>query len=52
MLADMAQSGGLRLDRETTEELAKAQARHGRLPRYAIVAGALALIVIAYNLAF
>jgi ubiquinone biosynthesis protein len=52
MLANMAQSGGLRLDRETTEELAKAQARHGRLPRYAIVAGALALIVIAYNLAF
>jgi ubiquinone biosynthesis protein len=52
MLADMAQSGGIRLDRETTEELAKAQARRGRLPRFAIVAGALALIVIAYNLAF
>ena len=52
MLADMAQSGGLKLDRETTEELAKAQSRHGRLHRYALVAGAAALVAIAVKLIF
>ncbi len=43
MLADMANSGGIRLDRETTEALAAAQARHSRTGRYALVAGAVAL---------
>jgi ubiquinone biosynthesis protein len=52
MLAEMAEAGGLRLDRETTEELARAQARHGRLPRVALVVAALALVVIAWNMAF
>lgn len=52
MLADMAQSGGLRLDKQTTEELAIAQAHHGRFQRYALLAGAAALIAIAWHLAF
>ncbi len=52
MLSDMANSGGLRLDRETTEELAAAQARHGSIQRYALVAAALALIAIAVSLIF
>ncbi len=47
MLSGMARDGGLRLDRDTTERLALAQARHSRLPRMALVAAALALIVIA-----
>jgi ubiquinone biosynthesis protein len=52
MLADMAQSGGLKLDKETTEDLAKAQSRHGRLHRFALVAGAAALVAIAVKLIF
>ena len=52
MLAEMAQSGGLRLDRETTEDLARAQSRHGRWHRYALVAGAAALVAIALKLIF
>ena len=52
MLADMAQSGGLKLDKETTEDLAKAQARHGRWHRYALMAGAVALVAIAVKLIF
>jgi ubiquinone biosynthesis protein len=52
MLADMANSGGLKLDRETTEALALAQARHSRMSRYALIAGAAALIVIALTLLF
>ena len=52
MLADMANSGGLKLDRETTEALAFAQARHSRVGRYAIIAGAAALVVIALTLLF
>jgi ubiquinone biosynthesis protein len=52
MLSDMANSGGIRLDRETTEELAAAQARHGLVQRYALVAAALALIAIAVSLIF
>jgi len=50
LLAGMAQSGGLRLDAETTAELARAQARHGLIPRLAMVAGAAALVVIAWSL--
>ncbi len=52
MLAGMAQSGGLRLDQETTEELARAQSRHGRWHRFALMAGAAALVVIAIKLIF
>lgn len=52
MLADMAQSGGLKLDWETTEELARAQSRHERWHRYALVAGAAALVAIAVKLIF
>jgi ubiquinone biosynthesis protein len=52
MLAGMAQSGGLKLDRQTTDELAQAQARHGRWQRWALMAGAVALVVIAWKLAF
>jgi ubiquinone biosynthesis protein len=50
MLSDMANSGGIKLDRETTEELAAAQARHERVGRYAMVAAAIALVVIAVSL--
>ncbi len=49
MLAQMAGDGGLRLDRETTEALAEAQARRGRFTRWALGATALALAVIALN---
>ncbi|MGE0241234.1 MAG: 2-polyprenylphenol 6-hydroxylase [Parvibaculaceae bacterium] len=52
MLADMANAGGIRLDRETTEALAAAQARHSRTGRYALIAGAAALIAIALSLIF
>ncbi|MBK1871002.1 2-polyprenylphenol 6-hydroxylase [Taklimakanibacter albus] len=52
MLADMANAGGIRLDKATTEALAAAQARHSRAGRYALVAGAAALIAIAVNLIF
>ena len=52
MLADMANSGGIRLDKQTTEALAAAQARHSRAGRYALIAGALALIAIALTLIF
>ena len=52
MLADMANAGGIRLDPETTEALAAAQARHSRAGRYALIAGAIALIAIALSLIF
>ena len=52
MLADMATAGGIRLDKETTEALAAAQARHSRAGRYALIAGAAALIAIALTLIF
>ncbi len=47
LLAGMADHGGLRLDRETTEALAEAQARHGRFGRIALWVGAIALAVLA-----
>lgn len=47
MFAGMAGRGGLRLDRETTEALAEAQARHGRAGRLALWVGALALAAMA-----
>jgi ubiquinone biosynthesis protein len=47
MLADMAQAGGIRLDRETTESLARAQSQEGRRTRIALWIGAAALAVLA-----
>ncbi|MFN0192840.1 MAG: 2-polyprenylphenol 6-hydroxylase [Aestuariivirga sp.] len=51
MLAEMAQTGGIKLDQDTTRELALAQLKASRLQRYAVIAGAVALVVIAFNLA-
>jgi ubiquinone biosynthesis protein len=50
LLSDMAQSGGLRLDQTTLEELAKAQARHSAAGRIVPWIVALALIVMALAL--
>jgi ubiquinone biosynthesis protein len=50
LLSDMAQSGGLRLDQTTLEELAKAQARHSAAGRIVLWIVALALIVMALAL--
>ena len=47
MLSDMAQGGGIRLDPETTEALAKAQAQEGRRTRIAVWIGAVALAILA-----
>jgi ubiquinone biosynthesis protein len=47
MLGAMAERGGIRLDPETTEGLAQAQAREGRSGRIALWVGAIALAVIA-----
>jgi ubiquinone biosynthesis protein len=47
MLSEMAQSGGLRLDRQTTEELAHAQNRHAWWTRFWLALGAISLAVIA-----
>ena len=52
MLAEMAQSGGLKLDRETTEDMAKAQSRYRRFQGFALVVGAAALVAIAAKLIF
>jgi len=51
MLGEMASHGGLRLDAQTTEELARAQARQSRPIRLAVWIGVLALVVIAFKLA-
>ena len=50
MLSDMARRGGLRLDQETVRDLAKHHGRQNRLVRIALVAGALALMVIAWQI--
>ena len=50
MLSDMAAGGGLRLDRETTEQLAKAQERHARWTRFWLALGAISLAMIAIKL--
>ncbi len=50
MLGEMASQGGLRLDVETTEALAAAQARHNWPTRAAMWVGAIALAVIAVGL--
>jgi ubiquinone biosynthesis protein len=46
-LADMAR-GGLRLDDESIERLAQAQARQNRWSRWALWVGALALVALAW----
>ncbi|MEM8689311.1 MAG: 2-polyprenylphenol 6-hydroxylase [Pseudomonadota bacterium] len=52
MLGEMASQGGLRLDQETTEALAAAQAKHNWPTRAALWIGAAALAIIALNLAW
>ena len=52
MLGEMASQGGLRLDQETTEALAAAQAKHNWPTRAALWIGAAALAIIAVNLAW
>jgi ubiquinone biosynthesis protein len=47
MLSSMASSGGIRLDRQTTEALAEAQARRGSGGHIALWLGAIALVAIA-----
>jgi ubiquinone biosynthesis protein len=51
MLGAMAERGGIRLDPETTADLAQAQAREGRSGRIALWVGAISLAVIALVLA-
>lgn len=50
MLSDMATTGGLRLDRQTTEQLALAQSRHARWTRIWLALGAVSLAAIAMRL--
>jgi ubiquinone biosynthesis protein len=50
MLAQMADTGGIRLDQTTTEALAAAQGRQGRAGQLALWTGALALVAIAVAL--
>ena len=51
MLSDMARTGGLRLDRETAEQLARAQGRHAGWTRFWLAITAISLAVIAIKLA-
>jgi ubiquinone biosynthesis protein len=50
MLSEMAASGGLRLDRQTAEQLAHAQSRQAWWTRFWLALGALSLAVIAARL--
>ena len=52
MLSDMTNGGGLRLDAETTELLARAQARNSRWTRLWLAVGAISLAAIALKLIF
>jgi ubiquinone biosynthesis protein len=47
LLSDMAQAGGIRLDPQTTQALARAQTEEGRRTRIALWIGAVALAVLA-----
>jgi ubiquinone biosynthesis protein len=47
MLSDMAQAGGIRLDPETTDRLARAQAQENRRTQIALWAAVLALAILA-----
>jgi ubiquinone biosynthesis protein len=49
LLSSMARSGGVRLDRETTEQIAQAQAKHSASSRGALWVGAIALVVLALS---
>jgi ubiquinone biosynthesis protein len=51
MLSDMAKGGGLKLDAETAEIIAKAQMKQRRLLTWSAVAAAAALLVIAWKVA-
>ena len=50
MLAEMSQGGGIRLDAETTRELARARSKEDRWQRMALVVGVVALVVIAWSM--
>jgi ubiquinone biosynthesis protein len=50
MLSGMAAAGGLRLDRETTEQLARSQSRQARWTQFWLALGAISLAVIAVKL--
>jgi ubiquinone biosynthesis protein len=52
LLSDMAQGGGIRLDRQTTETLARAQAGESRKTQIALWIGAIALAVLALTQVF
>jgi ubiquinone biosynthesis protein len=52
LLSDMAQGGGIRLDRQTTETLARAQAEESRKTQIALWIGAIALAVLALTQVF
>jgi ubiquinone biosynthesis protein len=49
LLSSMAQSGGIRLDRETTDQMARAQSRQSASTRLALWTGAIALVVLAVS---
>ncbi len=51
MLSDMAKGGGLRLDAATTSEIVRQQKDARRWQNWAVVAGAAALVVIAWKVA-
>jgi ubiquinone biosynthesis protein len=51
LVSSMAQSGGIRLDSDTTDAIAAAQARHSASNRGALWVGAIALVVLAVSLA-
>jgi ubiquinone biosynthesis protein len=50
MVNEIVQAGGIRLDDETLNSIAKTQYKAGLVQRYALVAGAAALVVIALKL--
>jgi ubiquinone biosynthesis protein len=50
VLARMTSDGGLRLDAETIEQIARAQVRNRRLERILLFAGSVALVVIAVRM--
>jgi ubiquinone biosynthesis protein len=52
IINEMASGGGLKLDRETSEAIAAAQADRGRSGRTALWVGAIALVVIALAMVF
>ena len=49
LLSSMAQSGGVRLDAQTTEQIARAQRKHSASSRGALWVGAIALVVLALS---